>query len=329
VLELLGIGVALPPAQRVRDLVRAAGGDPATHDGWERICIAGDGDHPSTLAAAALDSALKEAGIAAAQLDLVLAVGVTRDYPASWSLATEVMRLADASPRCLGFDLTIGCLGTLVGLNTALGWLQGMGGGYAAIVTAERWSRTIDRSDPTQRALWGHADGGGALVVGLGRPGAPLARFHGAVFTSHQAFNGLILVKYGGTRFPVVPPGEEPFLRTIEPIPRGEIWSIYEAAYARVFAELQARFGIALGRLICNQTSPNVVRMISKVAGIDEGLACYTGHEHGHVGGADIVIGLRRLIDARQIDRPVAMAASVPYAFGAGLVTPVESATAP
>jgi 3-oxoacyl-[acyl-carrier-protein] synthase-3 len=321
-LDLLGIGLALPPAQRVRDLVRAVGGDPETHDGWEHVCIAGEGDHPSTLAAAALGGALEEAGVAAAQLDLVLGVGVSRDYPPSWSLATEVMRLHGAPPTCLGFDLTIGCLSALVGLQTALGWLQGMGGGYAAIVTGERWSQTVDRSDPSQRALWGHADGGGAVVVGLGRPGAPLAKFHGAAFTNHQDFNGLLRVKYGGTRFPQVPPGEDSFRRTIEPIPRQEIWAVYVASYARIFAALQQRFGIAPGRLLCNQTSPNVVRMIAEVAGVDDGLACRTGHEHGHVGGADLMIGLRRLSDARQIDRPIAMAASVPYAFGAGLLTP-------
>jgi hypothetical protein len=46
---------------------------------------------------------------------------------------------------------------------------------------------------------------------------------------------------------------------------------------------------------------------------------CRTGNE---VGSADIILGLRRLIDQRELDGPVAAAASVPYAFGAGLVTP-------
>jgi 3-oxoacyl-[acyl-carrier-protein] synthase III len=76
------------------------------------------------------------------------------------------------------------------------------------------------------------------------------------------------------------------------------------------------------GRLICNQPSPRVVKMIAEAAGIDEELTCRTGYEYGHVGGADVVIGLRRLIDARQLDRPLVMAASAPFAFGAGLLTP-------
>jgi 3-oxoacyl-[acyl-carrier-protein] synthase III len=252
----------------------------------------------------------------------VLAGGVSRDYLPSWSVATEIMRLRGASDTCLGFDLTIGCMGSLIGLNTALGWLQGMGGGYAAIVTAERWSQTIDRRNPERRPLWGHGDGAGAMVVSVGRPGRSLATFHGAVFVNHHAFNGLILVKYGGTRFPEVPPGEDPFMRTLAPIPSREIWAVYAEGYARAFAALQRRFGIVPGRLVCNQPSPSVVNMIAAEAGLAGELTCRTGHEYGHAGGADIMIGLRRLLDAGQLDRPLAVAASAPYAFGAGLVTP-------
>jgi 3-oxoacyl-[acyl-carrier-protein] synthase III len=62
--------------------------------------------------------------------------------------------------------------------------------------------------------------------------------------------------------------------------------------------------------------------LISEACGVGEELTCRTGHEYGHVGGADIMIGLRRLIDAGQLDRPLAIASSVPFAFGAGLVTP-------
>jgi 3-oxoacyl-[acyl-carrier-protein] synthase-3 len=322
VLALRGIGLALPPARKVRDLVREAGGDPALHDGWEHACIARADEHPSTLASAALAAALTEAGIEARQLDLVLAVSVSRDYLPSWSLATEVMRRQGAPATCLGFDLTIGCLGTLVGLNTALGWLHGMGGGYAAIVTGERWSQTIDRKDPARQPMWGHADGGGAIVVSAGRAGPSLAQFHGAVFTSYPAYNGLILVKYGGTQFPEAPPGEDPNLRTLAPVPGREIWATYAHGYARAFEALQQRFAVTPGRVICNQPSPKVVGMIAQAAGIEDALACRTGHACGHVGSVDIVIGLRRVLDARQLDRPVALAASAPYAFGAGLLTP-------
>lgn len=321
-LDLLGLGLSLPPSRKVRDLVREAGGDPEAHEGWDQVCIAGDADHPSTMAANALTAALNEAGVDASQLGLVLSVGVSRDYAPSWSLAAEVMRLHGAPDGCLGFDLTIGCLGFLAGLNTALGWLETMDGGYAAIVTAERWSHTVDRSNAASRAMWGHADGAGAMVVSLRRAGAPLATFGGAAFTSHAAYNGLILVKYGGTRFPITPPGESPFTRIISPIASSELWQTYEVGYTAAFAGLRERFGQEPGRLVCNQISPNIVSMIARVSGIGDEHICRTGHAYGHVGAADVVIGLRHLVDHHQLDRPIVMAASAPYAFGAGLVMP-------
>jgi 3-oxoacyl-[acyl-carrier-protein] synthase III len=111
-------------------------------------------------------------------------------------------------------------------------------------------------------------------------------------------------------------------MRTLAPVPGKEIWAAYAAGYARVFEAFKQRFGVRPGRLICNQPSPNVVNMISEVAGLGAELTCRTGYEYGHVGGADVMIGLRHLIEARQLDRPLAMAASSPVAFGAGLITP-------
>ena len=326
-LDILGVGLFLPPAREVRDLVRAAGGDPDVHDGWRRACVGGPEDHPSTMGAAALAAALAEAHVAADELDLVLAVGVSRDYPASWSTATEIMRLAGASDHCFGFDLTVGCLGALVGLQTALGWLRTMGGGRAAIVTAERWSQTVDRRDSSLQPLWGHADGGGAIVVGLDRPGRPLATFHGAAFTNHKAFNGMVLQQYGGTRHPVPPPGECQHRRVLTVAGR-DIWPAYHAGYSRAVAGLREQLAFEPHRLVCNQISPKLVRMIGDVCGVGEDRTTCSGHDHGHVGSADVVIGLRRILDDQHFDGPVTIAASAPYAFGAGLIAPPGHAVA-
>lgn len=321
-LDILGVGVALPPARLVAELVREAGGDPAVHTGWERACVATERDHPSTLSRVALSNALTQAGIEGAQLDLVIAAGVSRDYPASWSTATDVMSEVGASGQCVGFDLTVGCAGTLVALNTAIGWLREMGGGYAAIVAAERWSETIDRKNAGERALWAHADGGGALVVAVDRPGLPLARFHGAAFTSNARYNGLVRIKYGGTRFPRAPADEPSSGRTLTPISSGELAGAYERGYSEACEKMLQRSHVPFGRVICNQISPTIVSLIGKAAGVEDDLVVRTGHEFGHLGGADVIVGLQRLSDAGSIDRPLAIAASASYAFGVGLLTP-------
>ena len=62
-LAILGSGVYLPPAYRVRDVVTRAGGDPSNFKGWENVCMAGADDHPSTMGAKALQRALGDAGV--------------------------------------------------------------------------------------------------------------------------------------------------------------------------------------------------------------------------------------------------------------------------
>jgi 3-oxoacyl-[acyl-carrier-protein] synthase III len=159
------------------------------------------------------------------------------------------------------------------------------------------------------------------MIVSLRRLGSPLATFRGAAFTSHAASNGQVLVKYGGTRFPSAPPGESPFTRVVSAKSK-EIWMVYEASYGAAFAAFRQRFDLAPTRVVCNQVSPNIVSMIGRTANLSDDHVCRTGHEYGHVGAADVVIGLRRLVDQGQLDGPIAMAASAPYAFGAALVTP-------
>jgi hypothetical protein len=49
-----------------------------------------------------------------------------------------------------------------------------------------------------------------------------------------------------------------------------------------------------------------------------------TGHDVGHIGPADIIVGFERLCRAGQVDGPVAVASSTPYSFGFGLITPPD-----
>lgn len=222
-LDILGVGLDIPPATDTRALCRAAGADTREFRGWDNVCVAREDEHPSTMGAAALRAALDDAGISPADVGIVVSAGMSRDYLPSWSLSTEIMKAAGTRPATLGIDLTLGCLGTLAALNVAHGWLTVAGGGYAAIVTAERWAYTVDRSVTTTMTLWAHSDGAGALVVGLGTGDPALGVYQGAEFVSAPELNGRVLIKYGGTRYPVAPPGVSATSRTLSSSPRHEV----------------------------------------------------------------------------------------------------------
>jgi len=274
------------------------------------------------MAAAALGRALDDSGLPPGDLGLVLFAGVSRDYVPSWSVATEVMRLHGINDHCVGLDVTIGCLGSLAALELAHGWLRARAGGHAAIVMAERWSHTVDFADATTAAMWAWADGGGAMVVGVGAQRPSIADFVGAEFTSQSDSNGHVLIPYGGTRQPIAPPGVDPLARHVSQRDRREVKASYDRGYQLAYRALTERLGFEGSRLICNQITPPTVQMIATGLGIPMDRVVITGHGTGHLGATDAVVGLQRLRELGQIDSPIVVGASTAYAFGTGMLVP-------
>jgi 3-oxoacyl-[acyl-carrier-protein] synthase III len=326
VLSVLGVGVNLPPAVPVRALAAAAGASTDAYANWDNAGVAGDDDHPSTMGAAALRAALEKSGVAPKDLSLVISAGMSRDYLPSWSVAAEWIRLLGAPSTCAPLDLTAGCLGVLFALDLVLAKLAVRGGGYAAIVAAERMSYTIDRSDGERNTMWAYADGAAAIVVALDRPGKPVAAFHGAEFVSRGALNGAVLIKYGGTRHPIAPSGADPTTRVLAVPPNVNLREAYVEAYAEAIQALYGRFSERPQRLVCNQIAIRTVAMIGEVAGVPAENVVVTGHDTGHVGSADMLIGLDRVLGDGVLAESVLIAGSTPYVFGAGLITPPVSA---
>jgi hypothetical protein len=157
-------------------------------------------------------------------------------------------------------------------------------------------------------------------VVDVGGDRPALASYLGAEYTSRNELNGYILVKYGGTRFPVPPPGVDPFVRTVDASRRAEVRQTYLDAYAEVFGRVKARFDVQPPALICNQMSTSLIADLPGVA--DAERAVVTGHDSGHLGPADTVVALRRLLDEGPLESPVLVGASTPYAFGAAVMAP-------
>lgn len=321
-LAILGTGTWLPPTVPATMLVEAAGTDPRGYLLWPKVSWAGPEDHPGSMGAKALAAALERSGVIASELSLVISGGMSRDYPPSWSVAAEVMKACGASNECLGVDLTGGCLGSLVALDYAQGWLAQRGGGIAAIVCSERWAWTVDRSTRDWMLMWGYGDGAAAIIVGVGSAKKALANYAGAAFHSESSLNGQVLIRYGGTRHPSAPPGVEPSARWIDLSRKDEVREIYVHAYASAFARLRRRFDVAPSRLVCNQISIPMIETFAGLAGVPIERTVNTGNEAGHVGSVDLPLGIDRLLSATGVDGPVYLAGSTPYLFGAGLLLP-------
>ena len=162
---ILGVGSALPKRRVTTDeLAKSVD----TSDEWivERTGIrsrylAGEGETTASLAAEASRRALEQAGIPAAEIDLIVLATATPDqtFPSS---ATKV-QAALGIPDCIAFDVHAVCTGFLYALSVADSMLRSGNAAKALVIGAETFSRILDWEDRATCVLFG--DGAGALVL--------------------------------------------------------------------------------------------------------------------------------------------------------------------
>ena len=160
-----GVGSALPK-RRVGNEELAKEVD--TSDQWivERTgirsrYIAAEGETTASLATDAARRALEQAGISAAEIDLIVLATATPDqtFPSSATKVQAALGIND----CVAFDVHAVCTGFLYALSVADAMIRAGNGRTALVIGAETFSRILDWEDRTTCVLFG--DGAGALVL--------------------------------------------------------------------------------------------------------------------------------------------------------------------
>lgn len=123
--------------------------------------VAGEGETTSTLATKAAERALQDAGMTAADVDLIVLATATPDYtfPAT---ATQV-QAALGITRGAAFDLQAVCSGFVYAVAVAEKFIVTGSSKCALVIGAETFSRILDWKDRTTCVLFG--DGAGAIVL--------------------------------------------------------------------------------------------------------------------------------------------------------------------
>ncbi|MBC8036633.1 MAG: ketoacyl-ACP synthase III, partial [Rhizobiales bacterium] len=165
---IMGVGSALPERVMTNDDISKI---VDTSDAWivERTGIrsrhiASDTETTCTLGTEAARCALADAGLAAADVDLVVVATSTPDrtFPAT---ATQI-QAALGITRGAAFDLQAVCSGFVYGLTTADALLRCHQADCALVIGSETFSRILDWSDRGTCVLFG--DGAGAVVLKAG-----------------------------------------------------------------------------------------------------------------------------------------------------------------
>ena len=123
--------------------------------------FATDNESTSDLAFHAAQNALKNAGLNANDIDLVIVATITPDmaFPSTACLIQHRLGI----PKVACFDIEAACSGFLYALDIADGMLQSGRFKCALVVGAEKLSSIMDWEDRTTCVLFG--DGAGAAVI--------------------------------------------------------------------------------------------------------------------------------------------------------------------
>lgn len=123
--------------------------------------IAAEGETTSDLAVHAAKAALKDAGLEAGDIDLIVMATTTPDYtfPATATIVQERLGIHHGA----AFDVQAVCSGFLYAINVVDAMLKTGAATKALVIGAETFSRLLDWEDRTTCVLFG--DGAGAVVM--------------------------------------------------------------------------------------------------------------------------------------------------------------------
>ena len=180
--RIIGTGGYLPAKVLVnRDLERTVNTTDEwiyTRTGIRQRHVAADDEKTSDLALQASRRALAAAGIAPADLDLIIVATTTPDmvFPSTACILQSKLGVRN----CPAFDVQAVCSGFIYGITTADQFMRSGGYRNILVVGAEIYSRILDWNDRGTCVLFG--DGAGAVV--LRRDNAP------GILSSHLHADG-------------------------------------------------------------------------------------------------------------------------------------------
>jgi 3-oxoacyl-[acyl-carrier-protein] synthase III len=168
---ILGLGTALPGRKVSSEEIGARVGVSAEwierRTGIRERRYAAPGQRVSDLAASAGRIALKDAGLDAAEIDMVLVATVASDEltPGTAPIVAHELGAVHAA----AIDVGAACNGSIAGLAHASSWIEAGRARHALVIGAEILTRFVDFDDRRTAPLFG--DGAGAMVVSLDADG--------------------------------------------------------------------------------------------------------------------------------------------------------------
>jgi 3-oxoacyl-[acyl-carrier-protein] synthase-3 len=144
-----------------------------TRTGIQERRIAPDDIGTADMGYEAALKALKDAGLKAEDLDLIIVSTVTPDYP--FPSASCMIQEKLGATKAAAFDVSAACAGFMYGMITAKQFIETGAYKYVLVIGVEKLSKIINWEDRNTAVLFG--DGAGAVVMGSVSEGRGILSF--------------------------------------------------------------------------------------------------------------------------------------------------------
>ncbi|HJV22367.1 MAG TPA: ketoacyl-ACP synthase III [Holophagaceae bacterium] len=260
--------------------------------GIEGRCIAAPEEHASDYATRAVTRALEMAGLAADEVDLIIACTFSGDYLFP-PLSAKVQRDIRA-PQAQIYDLQANCSGFVAGLTAASDRMKvDPTVRHAVVVGVEFCSRYIDRTD-VNTAIY-LADGAGAAVLGRCEPGHGILA--SAFFTDSSNYEAVRL-RGGGSSFPM---NGRPFDPTVDLMEMNGLatWKQAITHLPPTIRRACAKAGLepaALDFLVFHQANLRLIEYVMKKMGFPPSRTYTNVARIGNSGAASLPVALSEAV---------------------------------
>lgn len=259
-----------------------------TRTGIRERRVAAESESTSDLAANAGRIALERAGIAAADVDLLIVATSSPDmaFPSTACLAQAKMGLT-----CPAFDLNAACTGFIYGLQLATAMIESGRAKTVLLIGAEVLTRLVDFTDRSTCVLFG--DGAGAMVVRASEDAGVLGVHLGADGTGAD----LLSIPAGGTAKPLTPEGLADGLQYIR-MNGNEVFKFAVRAIPKVTLEALAESGLEVEDvtwLVPHQANERITDTVGERLGIDHARVVNRIADTGNTSTASIPLALDSL----------------------------------
>ncbi len=259
--------------------------------------IAGPNETTFTLAVEAGRQALRAAGTAALDVDLIIVCTFSPEFGGMPSTASLVQHALGAT-RAGAFDLNAACSGFIYGLAMAQATINAGMNDTVLVIGAETMSRLLDWSDRSTCVLFG--DGAGATLLQSGPESAGLLS---CVLGSDGSGGELLYVPAGGSRHPASlqsVEGAQHFIR----MNGKEVYKFAITAAPRAALEAVARAGLSMEDVdlfIPHQANTRIIHSAAASLGLTLERVFINVDRYGNTSAASIPIALCEAVESGRI----------------------------